>query len=177
MHAAQRDVESLATTVQTGTVDPQVVALIQEQRSRLHVAAEKGDLGVMQAVRQQLLQWQTMLNEAYEVRVVSNPQAKSGIDRYYTDHGGKRVSGFYRIVAAQAADGRVLSRPITNAESGKTETVQTWGELVPDEVWRRIKADKQADGILDETLFASHTRLNLIAGANERVRRCHARTS
>ena len=59
-----------------------------------------------------------------------------------------------RLLFAHTADGRVLPRAIHNVETGQAETVSTWGEYVPDEVWERIKADKKSDGILDETLFA-----------------------
>jgi len=157
LQAALRDAESLATTVNKGA-DSQATALIEQQLVRLHVAAEKHDLAGMKAVRQQLLLWQTTLDQEYEVRVVSSSKAKSGIDRYFTDRSGKVVSGYYLIVQAHAADGRVVPRTVTNAETGKTETVETWGESVPDEVWERLKADKKADGILDETLFAAKKR-------------------
>ena len=149
-----RNVESLATTMQEGTVDPSATELIHEQLARLHVAAKVPDLSAMQEVRQQLLKSQAVLDEEYEVRVLSDPKAKSGMDRYFKDSEGKRVSGYYLLVEAHSAGGRLLPRPVTNAETGKTETVTTWGESVSDEVWERIKADKKADGILDETLFA-----------------------
>jgi len=154
LQATVHDVQSLATSLQSEAVDPQATLLIQEQVARLNVAVEKRDLATVQAVRQQLLQWQTILEEEYEVRVVSDPKAKSGMDRYFTDRSGKRVSGYYLIVEAHTADGRVVSRPVKNAETGRTETVKIWGESVPDEVWERIKADKKSDGILDETLFS-----------------------
>ena len=94
------------------------------------------------------------LNETYEVRIVSGPNEKSGIDRYFEDEQGKRVSGYYVIVEARDAAGQPITRTIRNAETGKFEPVQRWGERVPKEVFDRIKADKRADAVLDETLFA-----------------------
>lgn len=97
------------------------------------------------------------LMEAYEVRIVSGSDQPSGIDRYFTDEQGTREPAFYVIVHAVTPDGKVLPRRIRNAETGRTQTVSTWAERVPQQVYERIKADKQADGVLDETLFAVKT--------------------
>ena len=78
----------------------------------------------------------------------------TGFNRQYNDKHGQRLSGHYLIVEARDRLGRVLLRSVTDAETGRTERVRTWAELVPGDVFERIKADKQADGILDETLFA-----------------------
>lgn len=94
------------------------------------------------------------LTEAFEVRIVSGTGQQSGIDRYFTDDAGTRAPAFYVIVQAMTPDGQLLSRPIRNAETGQWETVSTWAERVPADVYERIRADKQADGVLDETLFA-----------------------
>ena len=104
-----------------------------------------------------MLKLEKSLDEAYEIRVVNdpkNPKVKSAIDHYYEDKTGKRVSGYYLIVQAKAPDGRLLPHQVTDAETGETKQVTTWGESVPNEVYERLKADKLADGILDETLFA-----------------------
>lgn len=94
------------------------------------------------------------LNEAYEVHIVSGSNDKSGIDRYFEDAEGKRVSGFYVIVEARDANGNPLPRRIRTGETQQLEQVTRWAERVPQEVYDRIKADKKADGVLNETLFA-----------------------
>ena len=152
--AELHDVELLGSAVKTGARDPQVAARVDELMIRLHAAQEQHNPVAVQEVRHQLSEWQSMLAEEFEVRIVTDPNSKSGIDRYFNDSSGKRVSGYYLIVQAHTADGRVLPRAIHNVETGQAETVSIWGEYVPDEVWERIKADKKSDGILDETLFA-----------------------
>lgn len=92
-------------------------------------------------------------NEVYEVRIV-NGANQSGVDRYFTDEEGTRQPAYYLIVQAIAPDGEPLPRRIRNAETGQIETVTTWAERVPAAVYERIRADKQRDGVLDETLFA-----------------------
>lgn len=93
-------------------------------------------------------------SEVYEIRIVSGGERQSGVDRYFTDEQGTREPAYYVIVEALTPDGRILPRRIRNAETGQTETVTTWAERVPAAVYERIKADKQVDGVLDETLFA-----------------------
>lgn len=93
-------------------------------------------------------------SEVYEVHIVSGAGRQSGVDRYFTDEEGTRQPAYYVIVQALTPDGEPLPRRIRNAETGQTQTVTTWAERVPAAVYERIKADKQRDGVLDETLFA-----------------------
>lgn len=96
----------------------------------------------------------TKLESAYEIRIPSGSNEQSGVDRYFTDETGTRVSGFYLIVNAQTADGRPVRVPIRDIETGKTAQVDRWAERVPEAVYNRIRDDKSADAILDENLFA-----------------------
>ena len=68
-----------------------------------------------------------------------------------TEHASRRIMSSCR---RSPPDGKVLRRRIRNAETGKTQTVSTWAERVPQAVYERIQSDKQSDGVLDETLFA-----------------------
>jgi hypothetical protein len=65
---------------------------------------------------------------------------------------------YYLIVEARDAKGNVIPRMIRNTVTGKIERVARWGEEVPAEVYQRLKADKESDGILSETLFATKAR-------------------
>jgi len=51
-------------------------------------------------------------------------------------------------VEALDGDGKALSMPIRNEESGETETVSQWGVRVPESVYEAIVTDKQDDGII-----------------------------
>jgi hypothetical protein len=101
---------------------------------------------------------QGQLEAEYQIVVVSNPGQQSGIDRYYTDDQGERASGYYLIVEARTADGKPMPVPVINRETGKMEQRSQWAEMVPQEVYNRVAADKQADGVLDETVFATKQR-------------------
>lgn len=93
---------------------------------------------------------ESRLREAYEVRIIADSDRMSGVIRDFED----RLSGYYLVVEAHAPDGRLLPIEITNRETQQKQRVSVWGELVPEAVFERIRADKQTDGVLDETLFA-----------------------
>ncbi|MFK7739063.1 MAG: DUF6384 family protein [Planctomycetota bacterium] len=112
-----------------------------------HAAGNAGELATVQGKLERL---SARLGEEYEVRIVARPGEKSGIDRYVNG----RLSGYYVLVEALGPDGRALQRSIKNIETGATERVRKWGELVPETVWQRLVADKRADGVMNETLFA-----------------------
>jgi len=127
---------------------------IERLLGELDVAKQQNDEKSLTELRQRTTTLLNQLNESYEVHIVSGPNEKSGIDRYFEDAQGKRVSGYYVIVEARDAGGNPLSRRIRNAETQQIEQVTRWAERVPQEVYDRIKADKKSDGVLNETLFA-----------------------
>ena len=58
---------------------------------------------------------------------------------------------FFEGIERDAA-GNPVSVPVENRETRRIERVSRWAEQVPQEVYDRLKADKQADGVLDEVL-------------------------
>ncbi len=97
------------------------------------------------------------LDDDYELRVISRPNERSGIDSYVNDR-SRQLSGYYLLVEAVTASGAVLNRRVRDAEQNQTVQVRKWGEQVPKEVFDRIAADKKADGIVDEIVFARKRR-------------------
>ena len=127
---------------------------LERLAGELDVARKQFDVKSLTELGQRTTTLLGQLNEAYEVRIVSDPNTKSGIDRYFEDSDGKRVSGHYVIVEARDASGQPITRSIRNSETGRVEPVQRWAERVPKEVYDRIKSDKKVDGVLDENLFS-----------------------
>ncbi|MGE3819435.1 MAG: DUF6384 family protein [Isosphaeraceae bacterium] len=118
------------------------------------VLQSQGDLDRLAQVSAELADLEQRLREEYTVSVIAQPGKKSGIDRYFTDADGKRVSGYYLIVEAKTPQGEILSRRVHNAESGTEADVTVWAERVPKAVYDRLVADKKSDGILNETTYA-----------------------
>ncbi len=94
------------------------------------------------------------LKSEYKLRVVNQAGVKSGIDRYFTDKSGKRVSGYYLIVEAVDSYGRVLELTVTSQEDYTLAKVKMWGEQVPKEVYDAVAADKKDDGIIQNNFYA-----------------------
>jgi hypothetical protein len=113
-----------------------------------------GDLVRLRSVSRDLAALMQRLDEEYVVTIVSRQGEQSGIDRYQDG----KLSGYYVIVEAIAPNGSRLSQRIKNAETGSTDAVTKWGELVPEAVWSRIVADKKADGVIDDAEFARKVR-------------------
>ncbi len=139
-----------AEEVVSGDID-KLLAVAQSHR-------EQQDPAKLDEVLQEVSTLQQQLEAEYEIVVASEAGQASGIDRYYTDENGERVSGYYLIVEARAADGQPVGVQILNRETGKMETRSRWAELVPQEVYERIAKDKQTDGVVDERVFASKQR-------------------
>ncbi|MEK6800496.1 MAG: DUF6384 family protein, partial [Nanoarchaeota archaeon] len=112
--------------------------------------AASADVSRLSETVSQLQILDNILNQEYTLRIVNRSGVRSGIDRYYTDQGGKRVSGYYLIVEAIDSKGNALQMDIRNEESGQTERATMWGERIPNEVYERVKEDKLDNGIIND---------------------------
>ena len=63
------------------------------------------------------------------------------------------VRNDYLVVEARTAGGLRVPVTITSEEYGTTDQVFEWGERVPREVYDRVGADKQDNGIIDDEHF------------------------
>lgn len=142
--------ERQAQSARAVAEDPAAITALDRLQREAEAARQTADVAALQRVQSQAAHLEEKLREEYEVLIVSAPGRLSGVER---DFDG-RASGSYLIVEARTPDGRVLSRPITSRELGTTRTVAEWGEQVPPAVLSRIEADKRADGVVDERLFA-----------------------
>jgi len=122
--------------------------------SNAALARDKLDFNRLQEIKAELARIRELYESEYQVLIVAAPGERSGTQREYTDDQGTRTSGFYVFVEARNTDGSLRPMQIRNRETGNTETVKRWGEQVPESVFNRLADDKQADGVLDERLFA-----------------------
>lgn len=106
----------------------------------------------------QLQNLNTILNQEYTLRIVNRSGVRSGIDRYYTDQSGKRVSGYYLIVEGIDSKGNALQMDIRNEEDGQTERATMWGERISQEVYERVKEDKLDNGIINDDIVGKKSR-------------------
>lgn len=91
------------------------------------------------------------LAQEYTLTIVSRPGEPTAVWRRPPGPGQAR--NYYLIVEAVAPDGRKLSLPIRNEETGQTETVRRFGVRVPESVWEAVRRDKTDDGIVQNNQF------------------------
>jgi hypothetical protein len=114
-------------------------------------ALQNGDEESARLALQSLQHLRDVLGQAYTLQIVSRPGERSGVWRIPEDNPNAR--NYYIIVEALSADGRLLQVPVVNEETGQTERVSKWGLRVEEDVFQRIAADKQDDGIIQQRKF------------------------
>lgn len=129
------------------------VETVQRQAEQ---ALAAGDLPLARGRIDRLAAMATAVNQVYELRIVSRPDAQSGVWRHPADNPGAR--NHYIIVEAIGPDGRPVELPITSEEDQSTRRVSTFGIRVPERVYETVRADKQDNGLIDAPLFGEKRR-------------------
>jgi hypothetical protein len=106
---------------------------------RRDVAAAQQAIGDLETLRAEL-------RREYPLRIVSRPGDPSGVWR--VPERNRNTRNYYLVVEAVAADGRVLTLPITSEEDGRTANVARWGVRVSEDVFEAVRRDKNDDGIV-----------------------------
>jgi hypothetical protein len=153
IEAAHRQVVEIA---QSDTDQAAAQRLLQVGASALR----SGDKGAAREALRSLKGMRTGLEQEYSLRIVNRPGERSGVYRIPDINTGAR--NYYIIVEAVDPTGRVLSVPIANEESGKTEVVSRWGLRVDRATFEQVAADKQDDGIIERDRFGHKSRGYLV---------------
>jgi hypothetical protein len=138
--------DAIYQTIFEETKVQQAVVEAEDLRTRGKAYAAEGNRVEAESALAHLVTLRDTLRQEYSLRVVNRPGVKSGVWTFpevNTD-----ASNYYVIVEAIDNDGKTLSLPILNEETGKTETVDHWGVRVPQQVYDAVAADKQDDGII-----------------------------
>jgi len=107
-------------------------------------------------VKGELIALREELTREYTLTIVSRPGEPTAVWRRPPGRSG--VKNYYLIVEAIAPDGRKLSLPIRNEETGETETVTRFGVRVPEAVFEAVRQDKANDGIVQKNRFGVRRR-------------------
>jgi hypothetical protein len=133
--------------------DKEAESRAQELYISGRTALNDGDEDTARRLLESLSQLNTTLQQVYTVRIVSRPGEMSGVWR--VPEANPDARNYYIVVEAVAPDGSTLQVPILNEETGRTERVSKWALRVDEEVFRRIAADKQDDGIIQQREFGA----------------------
>lgn len=114
-------------------------------------ALERGDSATAQAAVEELDGLVQVLAQSYELRVVNEPGAQSGVFRVPDVNSSAR--NYYLIVEPVDNVGRPLRVNVRNEEDGKNYSVKRYGLRVSEAVFNSVGADKQDDGIIQDNVL------------------------
>jgi hypothetical protein len=137
--------------VRAMTIDAEALTRAEALKADGERALRNGDRPAAQKAVDDLAALRTQLASEYVLTIVSRQGAETGVWRRPPRNPTGR--NYYLIVEAVAPDGRKLSLPVRNEETGETETVSMWGIRVPQEMFERIARDKRDDGIVQFNRF------------------------
>ena len=112
-------------------------------------------------VKGELANLKDELMREYTLTIVSRPGEETAVWRRPPRKLQSQAKNYYLIVEAITPDGRKLSLPVTDEETGETETVTKFGVRVPEAVYEAVRKDKMDDGIVQKNRFGVRKRGSL----------------
>jgi hypothetical protein len=114
-------------------------------------AIRAGDKAAMSRIGTELGALREEVTREYVLTIVSRAGESTGVWR--RPPAGSQARNYYLIVEPLAPDGRKLSLPIRNEETGAVETVAKFGVRVPEATYEAVARDKRDDGIVQKNRF------------------------
>lgn len=142
--------DALYQTIYEETKVQQAANEAQELRARgKAAAAEDNRAGAEQAIAS-LTALRDQLRQEYQLRIVNREGQRTGFWTFPEIN--TSATNYYVVVEAIGPDGKPLTLPIANEETGQTENVAIWGVRVPEATYRAVEADKRDDGIVQRNV-------------------------
>ena len=154
--ALPRRLNDLRKQIMAETQDRPTLSWTAQTAVRGASAASSGNAEQARDAARQLEEMLAKLRAVYEVRIVSRKGEVSGFWR--VPRVNPQGRNYYLVVEAVDAAGRVVPQSIENEETRRRETVKKWAVRVPREVLERVRADKAADGIVNQAVVAVKNR-------------------
>lgn len=154
--ALPNDIEGAYQGVVVSTQDPAVLKNARTIYDNGESAVERQDYDTARSAVADLRSLGNLLQQTYELRVVSRPGVRSGVWR--VPQANPRARNYYLIVEAIGPNGAPLTLPIRSEESGRTALVQQWGLRVDQATYNKVAADKRDDGIIEQAVVGKKLR-------------------
>lgn len=138
------------------TSEPSVLSDAERIAGNGRVAAEDAQAETARKAVSELRALSSDLASVFEVRIVSRPGIPTGVTRI--PEVNQNTRNYYLVVEAIGPDGAALERSILSEEDGKFKTVTQWAQRVPKATFDKIRDDKAADGIVQESLLGVKSR-------------------
>jgi tetratricopeptide (TPR) repeat protein len=145
-------IHKLLASAQSVAVEPGVKEQLATLSKQADELAGSQNLQRLGQLRESVADIESALQQDYEIRVVWRNQ-QSALQRKSKQNPSGAPSS-YLVVQALDKAGKPVSVTVPDVEDGKPERATKWAEMVPTEVYERIKKDKQSDGVLNDDLYA-----------------------
>ncbi len=155
----QRMPTEISATLAEGqkiAIDPVVDAQLASLAAEGQRAAANGDRGAAKVQLDAMKAMTGQLAQEYDIRIVSREGESTGFYRQAEDQ--PNAMNYYLVVEPVAPGGRVLSVPIRNVETQKTENVTKWAQRVAKETSDRVGAEKSATGMVVNDILGRKVR-------------------
>lgn len=147
--ALASDLQSTRAQIVAVSETPSATQQASTLYQRAQAAIARGEYDEARADLESMESLLVRLERDYTLHIVSNPD--TGVWRIPDVNTGAR--NYYLIVEAIDDNGRRLSVPIENEETGVTQTVTSWGMRVDEETFFQVAEDKTDDGIIQNDTF------------------------
>ncbi|WP_136799878.1 DUF6384 family protein [Desulfosediminicola ganghwensis] len=114
-------------------------------------ALEAGDKQRAEQLVESMDVMNSRLQSIYTLQIVNKPGEKTGVWR--VPDANTSALNYYILVEAIGPDGSPVPVAVQSEETGRTETVTTWGVRVDKEVFDYVARDKLDDGIIQDNVF------------------------
>ncbi|WP_055047735.1 DUF6384 family protein [Devosia sp. A16] len=145
------EMDGLYQTIFEETKVQQAVTEAEQLRTRGKTAAAEGNRSGAEQAIAALTGLRDQLRQEYQLKIVNREGQKTGFWTFPEIN--TAATNYYVVVEAIGTDGKPLTLPIVNEESGQTEKVAIWGVRVPESTYRAVENDKKDDGILQRNIL------------------------
>ena len=139
---------ALLQKVRAEAVDPQTKNELENRIKAGQIDLPAGDLETLASKLKSLEQIDAVLNASFHLRITTGQ--KTGVQRSLRN---TRAQQWYIIVEAVDDNHKRVLYPITSGESGRTSSVSTWAEAVPDSVMQEVRKEKATRGFISNPEF------------------------
>ncbi|CTQ59341.1 DUF6384 family protein [Roseibium album] len=146
----------LVERVETLTENTEVEAEANSLAADGRLALEDGKNEAAFKAEADLRQLAGRLQQVFEVQIVSREGEPTGLTRI--PEANPNSENFYIVVEAIDPDGNVLKQTIQSEETGKSESVDKWGQRVSEAIYDAVRRDKIEDGIVQKGVLGQKRR-------------------
>ncbi len=137
--------------------DEEAIQAVDRLQAEGENAIQRTDRAAARLAIANLEKLRDTLFATYDLVIVQDGQ--SGVFRIPDVNQATR--NYYLIVEAITPDGRKLTIPVENEETGSTENVSKWAVRVPENTYLSVRRDKEDDGIISDRILGTKPRGSL----------------